>query len=247
MIAALRIPATISWLTLLWIALWGSFAWANVLGGLAVAAVVTVVARTGAQSLRITYFRPHWAAWYVLTVLGKLIESNLRLAWEILTPGIGTHTAIIAVPMRGGSDAVVNLVANSITLTPGTMTVDVASHPDVDDLDDGDPDTAVARVTLYVHGMYAQDVEAVRHEILELEALALRAFGSPDDYLRAEADVVSHLSLLDDGPTGERALRRARRRAERGRLTDELIAIDPARDEDAEVHDTRGRGPGASS
>ncbi len=194
--AALRIPATIMWLTILWVALWGSISWANVIGGVAVAGGVVLFARRDPGSFRSTYFRPHWAIWYVLVVSWKLLESNLRLAWEIITPDIKTYTSIIAVPMRGGSDAVVNLVANSITLTPGTMTVDVKQHEGVDDLDDGDPDTAVARVTLYVHGMYTRDVEAVRHDILELEALALRAFGSPADYERAQNEVVSHLDLV---------------------------------------------------
>ena len=76
--------------------------------------------------------------------------------------------------MRGGSDDVVTLVANSITLTPGTLTVDV--HRDE------------SGVTLYVHGMYTRDVEAVRRDVLRLEALALRAFGSDEDAARVEGD-----------------------------------------------------------
>ena len=215
--AALRIPATITWLTLLWVALWGSATWANVIGGLAVAGGVVLFARLDPASLRPTYFRPHWAIWYVVVVGWKLLESNLRLAWEIITPGIGTHTSIIAVPMRGGSDAVVNLVANSITLTPGTMTVDVRQHAGVDDLDDGDPDTAVARVTLYVHGMYTKDVEAVRHDILELEALALHAFGSPADYERAKSEVVSHLDLVPERAARPRRIRGAGRSSRSGK------------------------------
>ncbi len=132
--------------------------------------------------------------------------SNLRLAVEILTPGDGTHTAIIAVPIRGGSDAVVNLVANSITLTPGTMTIDVRRHErDEFDYDgDGIIDEMTAGATLYVHCLYGEDVEAVRSEVLRLEELALRAFGSDRDRALAHADVLAHEAKLDPTADGSR-------------------------------------------
>lgn len=203
--AALRIPAILLWLTALWIALWGSVTWANVLGGLAVAVAVVLFARLDAASLQPTYFRPQWAIWYLVVLLAKLVESNVRLAYEILTPGLSTHTSIIAVPMRGGSDAVINLVANSITLTPGTMTVDVKRWDvDRDGIDDGADDSVV----LYVHGMYTRDIEAVRHDVLRLEALALRAFGSPADYDRAARELTDHDALLADARDARRAIRR---------------------------------------
>ena len=73
------------------------------------------------------------------------------------------------------------------------MTIDVKRH----DVDDGVPlNELQAGATLYVHGMYTKDVEAVRHGVLRLEALALHAFGSDDDYERALADVVSHEVML---------------------------------------------------
>lgn len=199
MSAALRIPAVILWLTVLWVALWGTVTWANVLGGVAVAAGVVAFARLDRVTLRPTYIRPVWAIWYVLVFVWKLLESNVRLAYEILTPGDGTHTAILAVPMRGGSDAVVNLVANSITLTPGTMTIEIKRH------DDGTVamsstevlDSVPAGVTLYIHCMFADDVEAVRHDVLKLESLALRGFGDADDYERAKRAVVAHEVEMD--------------------------------------------------
>ncbi len=200
----LRVPAFVIWLTALWVALWDDLSWANVLSGLLVAVGVAAVARIDLETLRPTYFRPVWATWYVVVLLRNLVAANLRLAWEILTPGIGTHTGIVAVPMRGGSEAVVNLVANSITLTPGTMTVEVSTSGDVDQ------DGAEDDVLLYIHGMYTRDTEAVRRDVLHLEELALRAFGTPADYARAhEAFVVqdelvrrtalTHRDVTEDG------------------------------------------------
>ena len=195
---ALRIPAIIAWLTALWIMLWGDLSWANFIGGIAVAGLVVVVARLDPASLRPTYFHPHWAVAYVVVLAWQLLLSNLRLAVEILTPGDGTYTAIIAVPIRGGSDAVVNLVANSITLTPGTMTMDVRRHErDEFDYDgDGIVDEMTAGATLYVHCLYGEDIEAVKYQVLKLEELALRAFGSDVDRELAHADLIEHEARL---------------------------------------------------
>jgi len=200
--ARLRIPAIMSWLTLLWIMLWGDLSWANVLGGVAIAGLVVLVAGLESASLRPTYFHPHWAVAYVAVLGWQLLLSNLRLAVEILTPGDGTHTAIIAVPIRGGSDAVVNLVANSITLTPGTMTMDVTRQvrEEFDYDGDGIVDEMTAGAILYVHCLYGEDVEAVRYQVLRLEELALRAFGSDVDRALAHADVIAHEARLH--PTG---------------------------------------------
>ena len=190
--ASLRLPMLILWLITLWLLLWGDVSYANVLGGLAVAIIVLLFARLDTASLRPTRLRPWWALRYLVTVVGQLITANIRLAVEILTPHDGTYTGIIAVPIRGGSDAVVILVANSITLTPGTMTIDVKRH-------EGDDDEMTAGATLYVHGMYMRDVEQVRHDVLRLEALALHAFGTDEEYEWAQSDVVAHEPLIDLG------------------------------------------------
>ena len=201
--ASLRLPMLILWLTILWILLWGDVSAANVLGGFVVAIAVVLVARLDSASLRPTYFRPWWALRYVAHVIWQLLTANLRLAYEILTPQDHTFTGIIAVPIRGGSDAVVNLVANSITLTPGTMTIDVKRHDRPAPVPGGIGHELTAGATLYVHGMFMQDVEAVRHDILRLEALALHAFGSNEEYEWALSDVVAHepsLTMPDSPP-----------------------------------------------
>lgn len=205
--AALRVPAMMVWLAILWVLLWGQITWANVLGGVLVAAAVLLLGRLDLSALRSSPLRPHWAVAYFAVIVWKLVLSNLKLAYQILTPGLNIHTGIIAVPMRGGSDAVVNLVANSITLTPGTMTVDVKRWDvDGDGIDDDDHDSVV----LYIHGMFTRDVERVRHDVLELEALALRAFGSSSDYERAAQEVTDHEALL---ASARETTRRNRRRS----------------------------------
>ena len=90
-----------------------------------------------------------------------LVQANLQVAWEVITPGLGARPRIIRYPVGDLSDAEVTTLANAITLTPGTLTVDVAEPRP------GDP----AGHTLYIHCMYAENREAA---VAELDALRLR-------------------------------------------------------------------------
>jgi multicomponent Na+:H+ antiporter subunit E len=174
--AGVLVPLLPIVLVALWIALWGELTWANLLGGIAIAAIVVVVAGVDRSSMRPVAVRPLWTLRYVGFVLWSLVVSNLRLAREIVSFRRRTFTAIVAVEMRCASDAVVNVVANSITLTPGTITVDVVRQPEPDH------DLAI----LYVHAIYGRDPAEVRRDVLVLERLALRAFGTASEIDWAE-------------------------------------------------------------
>jgi multicomponent Na+:H+ antiporter subunit E len=189
MIGFLRIPSLLIWLTVLWVALWGDVTVGNMLSGLFVAIVVVAVARpTGVTGLERTYFRPVSAVIYGVYFLVQMVKSNLIVAWEIITPGSSLNRAIIKVPMHTSSAGVVALVANSITLTPGTVTIEVIEEP----TDDGRTDR-----TLFIHVLHFLGVEAVRRDVLRLERLAIKAFGSLDELPRVDAEL-STLSTRKD-------------------------------------------------
>src|SRR5690606_32738085 len=91
--------------------------------------------------------------------------------------------AIVAVPLRAVSPVVVSFVANSITLTPGTMTVDIRPRRyGTDDADGGSGggDPAEPPV-LFVHCLVTGDPDVVRAEARRFEELAVAAFGTPED------------------------------------------------------------------
>ena len=163
----LRISGIVIWLTLLWVLLWGSLTFANVASGL----VASVAMLAFARLPRIRTVEPDQRAridpiatiWLVVVVVYKLAEANLVLAWEIVTPRNRIHSGIIAVPLRTDSDAAMMVVANVITLTPGTVTIEAIGHPPI----------------LYVHVLHLREIERVRTDLLHLEALTVRAFGSP--------------------------------------------------------------------
>lgn len=178
MTSSVRLPALVIWLTLVWAMLWGDFGLASLLSGVAVAVFVVWIARpTGVRGIQLTSFHPVWAVVFVVYFLFQLVKSNLEVAWEVITPGSNVNRAVVAIPMHVATDGLIALVGNAITLTPGTLTVDVheATEPD------GLP-------TLYVHVLHFGDVDAIRRDVLTLERLAVRAFGT--DQQRTAVDRV---------------------------------------------------------
>ena len=70
--------------------------------------------------------------------LKELVLSSIRVATEVLTPGYGMRAGILAVPLSGKSEFGITLFANLISLTPGTLSLDVSDD----------------REYLYIHAMY---------------------------------------------------------------------------------------------
>jgi len=86
---------------------------------------------------------------FVLYFLRQLALSTARVAWEVLTPTVYRRPAIVAVPLDVQSDLEVTLLANLITLTPGSLSLEVADD----------------RSVLYVHGMFVDDPDTFAQEI----------------------------------------------------------------------------------
>jgi multicomponent Na+:H+ antiporter subunit E len=188
----IRLPALIIWLTLVWALLWGDLGLASLLSGLGVAVFVVIVARpTGVRGVQLTSFHPASAVVFVLYFLVQLVRSSLQVAWEVITPGSSVNRAIISVPMHVSTDGLVTLVGNTITLTPGTLTVDVRS-----DRPDQPP-------VLYVHALHFTDVDALRRDVLTLERLAVRAFGTKEQRVELDRVVASWPERTPDDAPGD--------------------------------------------
>lgn len=162
----LRLSGILVWLLLLWLLLWDDLSVANVVSGLAVGVAVLTLARlprvNRADDENVAVVHPLRTIGFGCYVLYKLVEANLLLAWEIVTPTNSINTGVVAVPLRTESSTAMMVVANVITLTPGTMTIEVLGTPPV----------------VYVHVLHLQDIDRVRRELLRLEELSVRAFGS---------------------------------------------------------------------
>lgn len=163
-----------AWLGAVWLALWGGVSAANVLSG-AVVAFLLVTLFPLRPTPRPGRFRPLWALRLLGYFVVKLVQANAVVAWEVVTPRNRIVEGIVAVPVTSASDVLVSVVANAISLTPGTLTLEVATDPHV----------------LYVHVLHLRDIDDVRRDVTRLERYVLRAFGSDEAVLEVERRLAS--------------------------------------------------------
>ncbi len=165
-----RLQMTV-WLLVVWVALWEDVGPANVMSGLFVASLLVTAFPLTSRAVR-GGFRPAAATRFLVYFGWKLVEASAVVSWEVVTPRNRINEGIVAVPIRGVSDTLTTLVANAISLTPGTLTLEIRRRPTI----------------LYVHVLHLHDIETVRREVERLELLAIRAFGSTQAISAAEAD-----------------------------------------------------------
>lgn len=112
----------------IWTLMTGSLGWQELLAGLLVAALVSFLAAPQLallDGLIVRWSLPWHALRYLAVFLAALLRSNLDMARRVLSPALPIRPEIVRVPTRMRSDFGRLLLANSITLTPGTLTVDL--------------------------------------------------------------------------------------------------------------------------
>lgn len=142
-------------LALAWGAVHGSFAAAT----LAVGAVLGFAALWLASPLfgETAYFaRVGRVAGFAGFYVWEMVVSAVRVARDVLSPRLRVRPGVVAVALDARTDLEITLFANLVSLTPGTLSLDVS------------PD----RRTLYVHAMDLPDgdVEAWSRELKRTEA-----------------------------------------------------------------------------
>lgn len=139
-------------LALGWASATGNFSLPNLLFGAVVGGLGLYVVRQYVSGPTLAP-RARRIASLALLFFRELFLSAFRVARLVLRVDIGKHLnpAIIAYPLQVTSDAEITLLANMITLTPGTLSVDVS------------PD----RKLLYVHAIAVTDREAFIREIAD--------------------------------------------------------------------------------
>ncbi|MBN16353.1 MAG: Na+/H+ antiporter subunit E [Pelagibacterium sp.] len=133
-------------LALVWAAVTGSFTLLNLLLGAVISAMAVLFIRDRVE-------RPYMMRRFVRALslaalfFYELALSAARVAILVISPGMKKRLApgIIAYPLSVTSDVQITLLANLITLTPGTLSVDVSDD----------------RKTLYIHVLEMNDREDV--------------------------------------------------------------------------------------
>lgn len=118
---------TVVALALVWAAITGTFTGLNLLFGGAIGALVLLLLRRDLASPG-GFRRVRNVVSLALLFLYELAVSAVRVAMVVLSPNLkaALRPAIIAFPLSVKSDAEITLLANLITLTPGTLSVDVS-------------------------------------------------------------------------------------------------------------------------
>ncbi len=98
------------------------------------------------------YYTGLWRlAGFCIFYLAELVLSSLRVARDVLSPRLTMQPGIVALPLEAESDLEITVLANLISLTPGSLSLDVSED----------------RRTLYVHVMNIEDgnIDALRREL----------------------------------------------------------------------------------
>lgn len=115
-------------LLLLWMLLAGSLHAQEWIAGLVVAALVTLISRPHLHVFSGVRLRPA-ALFHLVLYLGHflsaLVRANFDLAGRVLAPSLPIKPRLVEIDTQLTSPLGRMLLANSITLTPGTLTVDV--------------------------------------------------------------------------------------------------------------------------
>ena len=98
------------------------------------------------------YHRKPWQlARFLAFFVWEMILANLRVAHDVITPRLYARPAIIRLPLDARTDEEIALFSNLITLTPGTLPLEVSED----------------RQTMYIHAMFVDDPDELRREIKE--------------------------------------------------------------------------------
>lgn len=147
-------------LALVWTAVSGSFSFLNFAFGFVLAIFALSLIREQVGS--VGYFsRARRVMSLFLLFMYELVLSAWRVATTVLSPRMDIKPGIIAYPLKVDRDFEITILANLITLTPGTLSIDVSDD----------------RRILYVHAMDASDPEATKRDIAEgFERKIMEAF-----------------------------------------------------------------------
>lgn len=135
-------------LTFIWVALTGSFAFLNFLFGFILSFLILWIITLNNGNEKYFKIVPKIVS-FILFFTYELVKANIQVAFDVVTPKFYMTPGIVKVPLDAKTDIEITLLANLISLTPGTLSLDVSND----------------RKVLYVHSMYLSDKEKFIHDI----------------------------------------------------------------------------------
>lgn len=160
---SLQLPVVV-WLAVVWVALWGDLSLGNVLAGLLIGVAVCLVFPLPPLRMRVQV-RPLRLLWLVARFLADVVAASFEVAVKTLQFGRLPRNAVIEVDLRTDSDFVLTVVAEMVSLVPGSLVVEArrSTH------------------TLFLHVLDVGDqagADAFRERVFALERRVVLALGA---------------------------------------------------------------------
>ncbi|HET9566636.1 MAG TPA: Na+/H+ antiporter subunit E [Mycobacterium sp.] len=156
------------WLALVWVLLWGKASAANIIGGLAVAVLITVLLPLPVVPVE-GRVHPLSLLKLMVVVAYELVLSSLQVAWLAIRPGPPPRSAVLRARLAIESDLVLALAVNILTLIPGSMVLEIDQE----------------RRLVYVHVIDVGSEKAVARfyrQVEQMERLLVAAFERDADW-----------------------------------------------------------------
>lgn len=135
-------------LMLMWVFLSGSYELSSFSFGFLIGFMIMWIIGSQKGSNKYVRILPRIIS-FIFYFLYEVIVANLQVAYEVMTPNLYVKPGIIKIPLDVQTNTEITILANLITLTPGTLSIDVSDDKKV----------------LYVHSMYVNDKDKFIHDI----------------------------------------------------------------------------------
>lgn len=140
-------------LALLWMLLTGNFTGPSFVFGFIIGYAALALIQIHVEGLRGYAQKVPKLVGFVLFFIKEVIKSNAVVAYDVATPNLSIKPGVVAVPLEVKSEIAITLLANFITLTPGTLSLDVSDD----------------RSVLFVHAMYLDDEAEFLQDLKQIE------------------------------------------------------------------------------
>ncbi|MCF8217677.1 MAG: Na+/H+ antiporter subunit E [Bacteroidales bacterium] len=111
-----------------WLLITFSLSLSNIIVGAAVALLTTLLFGKYSLESNVKIIQPQryfWFIVYLFIFLWEVIKANFDVAYRVIHPALPIKPGIVRVPLEIKSDIARTMLANSITMTPGTITMDI--------------------------------------------------------------------------------------------------------------------------
>lgn len=115
-------------LLIIWLALTSSFSWQELVVGFLISLVLALILHKNYRELGLPPFgikRMVFTLLYIIVLFKEIVLANIDVAYRVIHPKMPITPGIVLIKTALKQDIAKTILANSITLTPGTFTLDI--------------------------------------------------------------------------------------------------------------------------